>query len=236
MESKKACNSASDNGEIYTGEELYAILEQQGSEEVISKGTYLYRVGQSKIPDVILLRKGTVKASQVTAAGEEHIYNIFRSGSNLFLLACITNEPPALNFIATSQCHVVRVPVAALNEAIWKDGRLARTLLTDFGRKLAFSYKRLRECESYNTEWKICNLLLSLAERSGVEYEGKVLVREKISQQTMASMLRVSRITVARTLKALRDFSLIETVNGYICIRDEAALLQHMHYISIPLE
>lgn len=224
------------HGDGYTGEELYAILEQQGSEVVIPKGTYLYCVDQPKMPDVILLKKGTVKASQITAAGEEHIYNIFRSGSNLFLLACITNEPPALNFIATSQCHAVRIPTSALNEAIQKDGRLARTLLTDFGRKLAFSYKRLRECESYNTEWKICNLLLSLAERSGEEYDGKILIREKVSQQTMASMLRVSRITVARTLKALRDFSLIDTVNGYICIRDEAALLQHMHYISIPLE
>lgn len=236
MESKKVSNSDPANGEVYANDELYAILEQQGSAEIIPKGTYLYRVDQPKMPDVILLKKGTVKASQITAAGEEHIYNIFRSGSDLFLLACITNEPPELNFIATSQCHVVRIPVAALNEAICQDGRLARTLLTNFGRKLSFSYKRLRECESYNTEWKICNLLLSLAERSGVEYEGKILVREKLSQQTMASMLRVSRITVARTLKALRDFSLIETVNGYICIRDEAALLQHMHYISIPLE
>lgn len=236
MESKKVCNSAFDSGDIYTGEELYAILEQQGEEEVIPKGTYLYRVGQPKMPDVILLKKGTVKAGQVTAAGEEHIYNIFRNGSSLFLMACITNEPPALNFIATSQCHVAHISAAVLNEVIWKDSRLARTLLTDFCKKLAFSYKRLRECESYNTEWKLCNMLLSMAERSGVEYEGKILIREKVSQQTMAGMLRVSRITVARTLKVLRDLALIETVNGYICIRDEAELLQHMHYISIPLE
>jgi len=230
------CNSVSEVRDIYTEEELYAILEHKGSEETVAKGTYLYRIGQTQMPDVILLKKGTAKACQITAAGEEHIYNIFRSGSNLFLMACITNEPPALNFITTSQCHVIRIPADVLSEAIWKDGRLARTLLTDFCKKLAFSYKRLRECESYNTEWKLCNMLLSMAERSGVEYEGKILIREKVSQQTMAGMLRVSRITVARTLKVLRDLALIETVNGYICIRDEAELLQHMHYISIPLE
>lgn len=230
------CNSVSEVRDIYTEEELYAILEHKGSEETVAKGTYLYRIGQTQMPDVILLKKGTAKACQITAAGEEHIYNIFRSGSNLFLMACITNEPPALNFITTSQCHVIRISADVLSEAIWKDGRLARTLLTDFCKKLAFSYKRLRECESYNTEWKLCNMLLSMAERSGVEYEGKILIREKVSQQTMAGMLRVSRITVARTLKVLRDLALIETVNGYICIRDEAELLQHMHYISIPLE
>lgn len=229
-------NSASDIWDVYTEEELYTILEQQGNEETIPKGTYLYRIGQAQMPDVILLKKGTAKACQITAAGEEHIYNIFRNGSNLFLLACITNEPPELNFITTSQCVVVRVSIGALNEALRKDGRLARTMLADTGRKLTSAYKRLRECESYNTEWKLCNMLLSMAERSGVEYEGKVLIREKVSQQTMAGMLRVSRITVARTLKVLRDLALIETVNGYICIRDEAELLQHMHYISIPLE
>lgn len=228
--------SASAFEPVYSMEELTALLTGLGTEETIPKGAYLYRLDQPRFPDIILLKRGTVKASRITTAGEEHIYNIFHSGSKLFLLAAVTNEPPALNFVATSQCQAVRIPAETIGDAIARDGKLARTLLSDLGKKLAYSYKRLRECESYNTEWKICNLLLSLAERSGAEYEGKILVREKISQQTMASMLRVSRITVARTLKTLRDVNLIETINGYICIRDEAALLQHMHYISIPLE
>lgn len=236
MDEKRAGVPDTSVGGVYDHKRLFAILEALGQEDTVPKGTYLYRIGQSFLPDVILLKRGSVKACQVTAAGEEHIYNIFRSESELFLLAVVTNEPPALNFVTTSQCQVVRIPAGAIHSAIMEDSCLARTLLVDFGRKLTFSYKRLRECESYTTEWKICNLLLSLAERSGAEYEGKILVREKVSQQTMASMLRVSRITVARTLKALRDFNLIETVNGCICIRDEAALLQHMHYISIPLE
>jgi len=229
-------SAVADIWDIYTEQELYSILEQKGNEESVAKGTYLYRIGQTRLPDVVLLKRGTVKACQVTAAGEEHIYNIFRAGANLFLLACVTNEPPELNFIATSQCQIVRISLEVLGKAVREDGRLARTIMMDTGKKLTSAYKRLRECESYNTEWKLCNMLLSMAERSGVEYEGKILLREKISQQTMAGMLRVSRITVARTLKVLRDLALIETVNGYICIRDEAELLQHMHYISIPLE
>lgn len=229
-------STVQDTWDIYTAEELYTVLEQRGNEEIVSKGTYLYRIGQNKIPDVVLLKKGTVKACQVTVSGEEHIYNIFRTGASLFLLACVTNEPPELNFIATSQCQIIRIPAEVLSRTLREDGRLTRSIMVDTGRKLTAAYKRLRECESYNTEWKLCNMLLSMAERSGVEYEGKILIREKVSQQTMAGMLRVSRITVARTLKTLRDLALIETVNGYICIRDEAALLQHMHYISIPLE
>ena len=101
-------NQSNAIAEIYDSTELNAILEQLGSEEIVSKGTYLFRIGQPKMPDIVLLRKGTVKASQITASGEEHIYNIFRSGSQLFLLAAITNEPPALNFIATSQFPVLR--------------------------------------------------------------------------------------------------------------------------------
>lgn len=236
IEMDKTYNSASAYTNVYTGDELTALLERLGVEEVCPKGTYLFNLEKPKMPDIILLKHGTVKACQITVAGEEHIYNLFREGATLFLLAAITNEPPALNFVATTPCKIIRVSIDAINKAIEEDGRLARTLLNDFGRKLTFSYKRLRECESYNTEWKVCNMLLSMAGRSGVDYEGKTLIREKVSQQTMAGMLRVSRITVARTLKVLRDLALIETVNGYICIRDESALLQHMHYISIPLE
>lgn len=215
---------------------LTALLEGLGTEEQVSKGTYFYKIGQTSLPDIILLKQGSVKAGQITAAGEEHIYNIFSSGSSLFLLSAVTNEPPQLNFIAMTPCKIVRIPNAAAHEAILNDGQLAMELLSDLGKKLAFSYTRLRECESYNTEWKICNLLLTLAGRSGEEYDGKILIREKISQQTMASMVRISRITVARTLKTLRDCGLVDTVNGHLCIRDEAELIQHMHYISIPLE
>lgn len=236
MESRTACSTVSVTSEGYDAGQLFSILEPLGSMETVPTGTYLYRSGQSQLPDVILLKHGSVKASQISASGEEHIYNVFRSGSHLFLLAGVTNEPPALDFITTSSCRLVRISNAAFNEAILRDSRLSRTLLTEFGKKLSFSYKRLRECESYTTEWKICNLLLSLAERSGEEYDGKILIREKVSQQTMASMIRVSRITVARTLKVLRDCGLIDMVNGHICIRDEAGLIQHMHYISIPLE
>ena len=233
---KDGGKSATDVWNTYAEDELYSILEQHGTEETVPKGAYLYRVGQPQMPDVILLKKGAAKACQITVSGEEHIYNFFRSGSNLFLLACVTNEPPALDFIATSQCHIVRIPLEVLSRVVREDGRLARTIMADTGKRLSSAYKRLRECESYNTEWKLCNMLLSMAGRSGVEYEGKILIREKVSQQTMAGMLRVSRITVARTLKVLRDLALIETVNGHICIRDESALLQHMHYISIPLD
>ena len=215
---------------------LTAMLEGLGTEEQVSKGTYFYKIGQTSLPDIILLRQGSVKAELITAAGESHIYNMFSSGSSLFLLSTVTNEAPQLNFIAQTPCRIVRIPNAAAREAIMSDGQLAMELLSDLGKKLAFSYTRLRECESYNAEWKICNLLLTLAGRSGEEYDGKILIREKISQQTMASMLRISRITVARTLKNLRDCSLVDTVNGHLCIRDEAELIQHMHYISIPLE
>lgn len=52
----------------------------------------------------------------------------------------------------------------------------------------------------------------------------------------MASMLRVSRITVARTIKELKDLSLIENINGFLCIRDEKKLRSHMYYIGMPLE
>ena len=75
-------------------------------------------------------------------------------------------------------------------------------------------------------------MLLKFAKQSGTDYDGKILIREKISQQSMANMLRVSRITVARTIKELKDLGLLENINGYYCLRSTEQLKRHMKIIE----
>lgn len=76
--------------------------------------------------------------------------------------------------------------------------------------------------------WKVCNLLLTFAERYGVPYDGKTLIKEKISQQMMANLLGVNRITMVRAIKELREMGLIEQVNGFYCIRDKERMQKFM--------
>ena len=76
---------------------------------------------------------------------------------------------------------------------------------------------------------KVCNLLLMFAERYGVPYDGKLLIKEKISQQMMANLLGVNRITMVRAIKELREMGFVDQVNGFYCIRDKERMRQYMN-------
>lgn len=215
---------------------LIAALEPYGEVMDVPKDYVLYSLGDSRLPDCYILKNGLVKAFHISAFGDEQIYNFFRSGSLLFHLTTVLDTVPDLSFVTTAPSRLVRVPRRVIQGFLQSDLRFTNLMLIDAERALLQTPRRMREAETYSVEWKICNMLLTYARRSGVEYDGKILIKERISQQLMAGMLKVSRITVARTIKELKDLSLIENINGFICIRDKDKLRSHMYYIGMPLD
>lgn len=219
--------------ELLTFSDLFM---QYGTPTSLKKGDILFSTQKPKPTSVSLITKGAVKSSQVTLAGNENIYNFARTGDILFLIAAIRDEPPQIDFVASENTELLCIENDRFMALLESDIRLATIVIDYLANKLSSAYRRHREAETYSTEWKVCNMLLKMASRSGVEYDGKILIREKVSQQEMAGMLKVSRITIARILKDLRNYGLIETVNSFICIRNEEKLRQHMYYVSLPLE
>lgn len=76
---------------------------------------------------------------------------------------------------------------------------------------------------------------LTFAERYGVDYDGKILIKEKLSQQMLANLLGVNRITMVRTIKELREMGLVEQVNGFYCIRDQQKIQAFMEQADSSL-
>ena len=94
---------------------------------------------------------------------------------------------------------------------------------------------QVREATQCSITRKACSLLPTVSERYGVDYDGKILIKEKISQQMLANLLGVDRITMVRTVKQLREDDLIGQVNGFYCIRDNQKLLDFMSSVNDPL-
>jgi CRP/FNR family transcriptional regulator len=86
---------------------------------------------------------------------------------------------------------------------------------------------QIRQASVHNATWKVCNLLLIFADRFGVIYDGKVLIREKISQQMLSNLLGINRITVVRVIKDLKNEALLEQIDGFYCIRSVERLKKY---------
>jgi CRP/FNR family transcriptional regulator len=92
--------------------------------------------------------------------------------------------------------------------------------------------EQIRESRCHEATWRFCSLLLMFAENYGVPYEGKILIKEKLSQKVLSDILGVNRITVNHIIKKLKDMDLIVQINSYYCIYNQERLKKHMDYLD----
>ena len=79
----------------------------------------------------------------------------------------------------------------------------------------------------YNVTWRICNLLLIFAKYHGREKNGRIRVSIPLSQDMVARLLGVNRITTVRIMKKLKDLALIEQIDGTYWIPDVEKLIRY---------
>lgn len=197
-----------------------------GTPVEVSRNQLLYRAGE--IPDsCYLVLSGRVVSTEVTATGRELVYSTNDEGTIIFLPALLLHRRLTLSFKASIPSKLIRVQQETLFKAMSEDPEFFTSMFYD----LAIKYADLLDSfhsTSHSMPWKVCNLLLTQADRHGVDYDSKVLIKKKYSQQMMADFLHANRITIARIIKELTDLALIERVNDFYCIRNIEKLQQYM--------
>ena len=187
-----------------------------------------------KVPDYCyLVRKGQVFGVAMSPSCEEHICYVMDPGA-LFLEAnLIFQRPVAVSFRTSAPSELVCIRRSRLMEAIDESPRIMYAILGNISGKFFEAMDEIREIKSYNANWHLCKLLLTLAERYGVVYDGKILIQKKIGISFLTSMLGVNRATTVRCLRQLKNLGLLENINGYYCIRSMEALARHQELLGV---
>lgn len=210
-------------------------LMQLGEPESVPKGMILAK--PNIIPEFCyIVIRGRVITYEYTTAGSERVYNISDSGSLLLEANVISREAPSVYFKTTEPSQLVKIRRSELMSALIEDPQIMMDIIDSISGKFFASIEQIREGCNHNVPWKICNLLLIFADRYGVVYDDKVLIQEKLSQQMIANLLGINRITAVRALKELKDVGLIEQINGYYCIRDRDKLKRHQEHFDMITE
>lgn len=202
-----------------------------GTEVSIPKNTIIHEADE--IPSyAYYIISGRVISFEYTPSGNERIYAISSEGSFIFEECLITQRPVPVSFRTTRGTKAIRIDRESLLNAVYSDPDLAMDVIFSVSEKFLSSMEVNRQASSTNASWKICNLLISFSKRYGVPYDNKILIQEKISQQSIANLLGLNRITTLRVMKDLKDMGLIEQINGLYCIRDLDSLRRHMEYLE----
>jgi len=211
--------------------EYYKHLEKIGKPIKLPRNHQLYETGN--LPDkCYLIMKGLVVSFRYTNTGQEHIFSTEEPGALILLPSIILEHRVMLNFKTIEPSNLLSIGRKEIIDEITSDPSFALQTIYLLSQKFLDVYERFL-AESHNIDtWKLCNLLLSLAAKYGTDYEGKVLVVHKYSQQMMADVLHINRTTVARAVKNLTSLGLIERINNFYCIRDIEKMKKHMDYLS----
>ena len=179
-----------------------------------------------------IVKKGRVIAYEFTPSGEERVYNFMEENSLFFEANVLINKPVPIYFKTAMPSELICIDREGLLSAMSADPQLTFDVLESVSNKFLASMEQIRQAYCHNATWKLCNLLLIFADRFGVPYDGKILIKEKVSQQMLSNLLGINRITAVRIIKELRDINLIEQINGYYCIRNIDQLKSHQDFID----
>lgn len=194
-------------------------LEKLGEKKKYPKDYILIEAGT--VPKYCyIVKSGRVVAYEYSLSGEERIYNFNEKNSLLAEANLLFGYESPIDFRTACPTELVQIDRETMLKAIADDPEISMDIMESLATKFLGSMEQIRHAKFHNATWKICDLLLVFAERYGVPYDGKILIKEKISQQLLSNFLGINRVTAVRAVKELKEKALIEQINGYYCIRD----------------
>lgn len=167
-----------------------------------------------------VILSGRVISSEYSESGEERIYSVNERNSLLLEENLLFDYEVPVNIRTTVPTELVCIDRNTLIESFQENSEIAVDVLQSLSMKLLSSVEQMKCMNEHSAMQKVCNLLLSFAERYGVEEDGYIVIREKLSQEYISSLLGINRITVVRVMKELKERGLVEKKKGYYCLHD----------------
>jgi len=106
-------------------------------------------------------------------------------------------------------------------------------MTTLLARRLRDTNEALVATNFLSVKGRVACALLSLAEAFGHDVgQGRILIRQKVSQSDLAAMAGIARENVSRVLNDWTDRSLVSRLAGYYCLENKAALNREAEEVS----
>jgi CRP-like cAMP-binding protein len=101
---------------------------------------------------------------------------------------------------------------------------LYRHLTTLLAHRLRDTNNALAATSFLSIKGRVARALLSLAEAFGSDVgQGRIVIRQKVSQGDLAAMAGIARENVSRVLHDWANRSLVSRLAGYYCLESKAA-------------
>jgi len=169
--------------------------------------------------------EGLLKASIAAPAGSERILAILGPGSVVGELSMIDGGPRSASVTALRDSRLSFVGRSAFEAFGQSRPELYHHVASLLARRLRDTDDALVATNFLSVKGRVARALLSLAEAFGRDTgQGRILVRQKVSQGDLAAMAGIARENVSRVLHDWANRGLVKRLAGYYCLENKAKL------------
>jgi CRP-like cAMP-binding protein len=171
------------------------------------------------------VEQGLLKVSMIAASGAERILAIVGPGAIVGELSTIDGLTRSASVSAVRVSELTFVSRAAFQTFADGHPEVYRHLVTLLAARLRDTDAVVAAGSFLPLKGRVARALLDLAEAFGQDVgQGRVVIRQKVSQSDVAAMAGVARENVSRILNDWIRDKLVSRLSGYYCLENKAKL------------
>ena len=168
---------------------------------------------------------GLLKVSVVAPTGGERILAILGPGSIVGELSMISGKPRSAGATALRESNLCFVSRTTFESFARDNPATYQHLMRLLAQRLTDTNSALAATTFLTLQGRAARALLSLAEGFGHDVgNGRILIRQKITQSDLAAMAGIARENASRILKDWTRRTLVSRLAGYYCLENRPAL------------
>lgn len=187
-------------------------LEKMSVLRKYAKNTVLVTEGDEST-HMYVIRKGTVSCFLNDDEGRQVNLNYLHEGEYFGELALIDGKPRSASVMTITDCEIVLVSRASVQDLIRKHPEFALLLLTEVTRRVRELTDSVKDMALLDVYGRVSAALEKLCD------DNKRIHNPKVTHQDIANMVGSSREMVSRIMKQLLIGEYIEQCPGYIEIK-----------------
>ena len=173
-----------------------------------------------------LILEGALKVTLSPSGGQEVLLAILGRGDVVGEMALLDNLPRSATVTAARTSELCCLSPSTFARLAQTDAEIARQLLRVVTARLRAGNEAYA-LHHMSLRVRIAGALQHLALRFGERLpDGRILIRQKVSQAELGQMVGAARENVNRQLTEWRRDRLLSRINGYYCLESPSAIEQ----------
>jgi len=207
---------------------LFEVLSAEELLELVALGRVIHVEAEARLFEkgdpgdhLYAVLSGQIAAHTTSESGKTLILAIVDSGEVLGEVALLDGLPRHVSGSTLTACDLFRLDRAAFVEFLEARPKLCLRLMSVLCGRVRNMSDTIEDAVFFDAPRRLARRLLRLAEDYGREIEdGRIRIQLPLSQESLASMLGITREMVNKSLKSLKASGAVTYLRGYLVLGD----------------